>query len=162
MFRSAEPTEENSLARHFRTNVFIPDDWYEVPGDRRAYRRRAEGAGWLRLMLVPPAPEVREDAEAMVDRMFEMIEGAGLPDVGELCAVCDCPSMTGPMATSLWKSPRCGLLRFWFLPGVDVSVWATYTMGDLDGAQREMQDAQAIMESIGFEEIGKSDVIGGR
>jgi hypothetical protein len=143
------------MPEHWRANVFLPDDWYEVPGDSRAYRRRSEGSGWLRLTLLPPERELATDGDAVVARLEELIEQFGGPDTGEKIGSAYGPCNEGLLATSLWKSPRYGILRFWLIPG-RMTLFACFEMGDPESVGQETSDAQDMMESVHFTQIRDS------
>jgi len=129
--------------------VPLPPNWEAIPGEDRTYRRRGVNGGRLRISLAPAHPE-RSDASVVLDRLREMLADTG-QDVGEelTSARGSCP--LGPLATSLRRSAERGLLQFWLVAG-EVTVFASYIMGDLDAAQQDLAEAQQVMIAIQFEE----------
>jgi hypothetical protein len=73
-------------------------------------------------------------------------------DIGEEVASAQGVCPLGLSATSLRRSPERGLLQFWLVAG-EVTVFASYIMGDLDAAKQDLAEAQQIMSSIGFQDV---------
>jgi hypothetical protein len=145
--------EQRATARRRQLKVALPANWYEVPGQSpRAYRREGERTGWLRVSFYPPlgAPTADdassdEDAAALLSKR---LSGLGV-DLGMKLVESHGPCDAGMMATSVWRSAKQGLQQFWLIPA-EVSVFATYTAGNLQTAKEEMAEAHVIMKTVHF------------
>lgn len=134
------------MAKRHTLNVFLPPDWYEVPDQSpKAYRLQGSNSGWLRLRLLPKEPDFPEQPEAIVDALQQLLASLEL-DMGVCQGTTHGPCMEGTFATSLWRSKSQGLMQFWVIP-CRVLVFASYTdMGNLQTVQRELADAQSIID----------------
>lgn len=141
-----------------RTHLLLPEGWYEVPGEKpREYRRARPGSGVLQLRHLPPRAEVRggdeEIDDALTDILAEAVDhlDAGEPDklgLGEPVSCATGPCAYGRYATALFRPPKMGWVRLWFLgtPGEPL-LFATFIKSGTANWDEESADAQAIIES---------------
>lgn len=133
--------------RHHHVNVLLPNGWREVPSQgARAFRPACDDAGWLHVSLYPPKHALNNNDAAITAALDELLAGLGL-ELGQCVHHDICSCTLGRMATSIWKSPKQGLMQFWLTPS-DALVFASFTMGNLRTVRQEMRDAQSIVESI--------------
>ena len=131
--------------RIHHVHVSLPTDWEEVPNESRSYRRKGVNGGTLTISLRPPVANAI-DENAVVDALGDMLNGVGL-DVGQEVTSAHGPSPMGIIATSLYKSQRHGLLQFW-LVAAEVTVFASYIMGDLSEAKKDLLEAHQIVKTL--------------
>ena len=62
------------MARWKQLNVFLPEGWYEVPGERpREYRRARPGSGVLQLTMLPPRAEIVGSDDEIDDALTDIL-----------------------------------------------------------------------------------------
>ncbi len=137
-----------------RVNVSLPAAWEQVPAEPRAYRRRGVKRGVLRLSLSPPLTGV-DDGDAVAAALLNFLQGVEL-DIGQEVKLFHGPTPMGITATCLRKSPSRGLLQFWLVAG-EVTVFASYTMGDLAEAKRDLADAHQIVTGLQLIQVDSGD-----
>jgi len=142
---------------HHQLIVPIPSNWYEVPNDRHAYRRRQpERSGWLRVGVYPPTDDAITDEASAIRALENALAATGINPGERVAEACDEGGL-GLIATPVHKHPRFGLVQHWFArpevrPGLSVSVLATYEMGDLRAATTEMREAHQTILDMHFVE----------
>jgi hypothetical protein len=100
----------------------------------------------LRISLKPPLPETTEGSAADA-ALARALDEVGVDLVGQEIRSSQGQTSMGPAATSLRKSETQGLLQFWLVAG-KVTVFASYTMGSLPEAQRDLAEAQQIVTGL--------------
>ena len=134
-----------------KLSVFLPEGWYEVPDETpRAFRRRADRSGVLRISLHPPEGlQHRKDGKALIVRLHEIIRATKM-ELGAHLSSEFGPCSEGMMAYGVWRSSHYGLMKFWLIPA-ERSVFGVFMSGpDPEQADREAADAHAILESAHF------------
>jgi hypothetical protein len=132
--------------------VHFPHTWEAIQGQSRAFRRKGENTGQLRLSLCPPI-EGNGDGNAVSNRLSTTLLSIG-KELGEeihsshrLCSL-------GVMATSIWRSSSQGLQQYWMVES-EVSIFASYVMGSLETIEIEMAEAQQIIDGLRFVDATK-------
>jgi hypothetical protein len=131
--------------RRHQIIVSLPPNWEEVPGDLRAYRRRGVQGGVLRLSLRPPIPD-KTCGEAVASVLANSLKTIELDIGAEVTSVYG-PTQMGITATNLRHSQSHGLLQIWLVAG-DVTVFASYTMGQLAEARQDLNEAHEIVKTL--------------
>jgi hypothetical protein len=139
-----------------RTHLFLPEGWYEVPGQSpREYRRARPGSGVLQLQHLPPRAELAGTDEAVDDALTDILaDSVDTLGLGEPLSCATGPCTYGRYVTALFHNPRMGRVRVWFLgtPGEPL-LFATFIKRSTVGWEEESADAQAILESAEMREV---------
>jgi len=128
----------------------LPTGWYEVPGESpRAFRSGNPDSGILQISLLPP-PDREIPGNAGVEEQLErLLDGLDM-ELGERLSLTSEKARSGIVATALYKRPKHGLVQYWLIPG-EVTIFATYTMGNPGNATAEFAQAAKIMKTAGFQ-----------
>jgi hypothetical protein len=78
-----------------------------------------------------------------------LLESLEMP-LGERVLVTHTESAAGNMAVAVYKSSERGMLQFWMIPA-EVTIFASYNMGNLATAKQEMSEAHEIMKNVRWE-----------
>ena len=134
-----------------RLQVFLPDGWAETDhGNPRQYRNVSlPRGGWLTISVRPPRPGVsgtdRKEDQVLLRQLLQFV---GREKWGPPLRTHAGPCSLGRLATAVFRAPRIGLVQVWLLARRDVSVFANFLPGDPQTAEKELEDAQAILESV--------------
>jgi hypothetical protein len=139
-----------AFMRRHTIEVLLPAGWEAISEETHAYRRCGVNGGRLRLSLAPPHPDYA-DRGALLVRLRELLAAMG-QDTGEELTHAQGSCSLGASATTLRGSAERGLMQFWLVAG-DVTVFASYIMGDLDAAQKDLVEAQQIMSTLQLQEL---------
>ena len=131
-------------------HIRIPPNWFEVPNKiPRSYRRRSNGSGWVQISLYPPETELNGDGEKIRTKLNNLLKSLDM-DFGKEITGMHLPCASGTMATSMYQSPKQGLLQFWLIPS-DALIFVSYTMGDILTVKEEVAEAHKFIAELKFE-----------
>ncbi len=137
--------------RHRRLNISFPPNWEPIPGENRAFRKKELGSGTLRISLNPPLDNTIEDGKALLTHLRAILGKLNLDHGSEIRGFSGNCSL-GPIATTLWQSPNQGLLQFWLIKS-EATIFATYTMGTPETAEKELAESQHVINNLYFEDV---------
>lgn len=130
--------------------VDLPPGWHEEPGKgTHVYRRDGDDSGYLHISLQPPLPQPVNSGQDAEAQLKSLLESLGMP-LGEPVLFTHTESAVGIMAVAVYKSPERGMLQFWMIPS-EVTIFASYNMGNLATAKQEMTEAHEIMKKVRWE-----------
>ena len=101
------------------------------------------------ISLQPPLDhKVRSGAEAET-ALVGILDDLGM-ELGERKLLSHADSAMGVMAFAVHTPPKAGLVQFWVIPA-QVTVFATYEIGNLETVKQEMLEAHRIMLGLRLE-----------
>jgi hypothetical protein len=136
--------------QRFSVEVSLPPTWEQVPEQQHAYRRAGVSGGVLRLSLKAPLEPPPLDAATVSAHLTALLSKSSM-DVGDEIKAFTSTLEMGPAASSLRKSEKRGLLQFWLIAG-EITVFASYTMGNLAEATTDLAGAQQIIAGLALVE----------
>jgi hypothetical protein len=156
---SARSSKANSQAHqgqeppapHHTIWLDFPPTWRERPpdGPGKSYSPADGKGGIIRVSLHPPYEESLRD-EQELRRAFDAIVSGVKPGTGELVREFVIQAPFGPGVLRIGRHPRYGIVAVAVLFG-EVTLAATYEMGDLHSAAREVVSFKNVLCSARVE-----------
>lgn len=136
------------MAKHYITQVILPQDWEEFSRNPRQYRRRDTTSGVLTISLLPAPWPPTDDGEELINHLHEILAKVN-QEVGEEQYQGVSDGEADLIAHSLRRSETYGILCFWLLiTNAKLMIHASFVMGDPNSVTADLQDAHAIIQGI--------------
>jgi hypothetical protein len=130
-----------------RVKLDIPENWHPVPDHPRTYCRDGDETCRLQFTLLPPQEDIDDDMSAL-KKLRQMVRERDR-DLGSEIHFAHQTTPNGPVASSLFRTPKKSLKQFWLIP-CEVTILASYSTENMEAAREEIEEAQRIIESMQF------------